>query len=213
MLSTDSLKKSFISILFILFLSISNAQAAITSSSLNNNINDLILQGNDLLVNIKATALTPLTLSSQINTIESDVSNYQLQVLAVYDTVVASVGTSLSVTDELLVSFQTLSTVSASLANATLGVSLQIAELAASTSTSSLDSSLTAMLRLSDDIGLMADRILEMANKILIMADNIGLMADRIVATQIIQSDNLKLVVDATLQTQTNTIQLIALFL
>lgn len=40
------------------------------------------------------------------------------------------------------------------------------------------------VLRLSDDIGVMADRIL-------VMADNIGIMADRIVTTQEIQSANL----------------------
>lgn len=42
----------------------------------------------------------------------------------------------------------------------------------------------STVLRLSDDIGVMADRIL-------VMADNIGIMADRIVKTQEIQSANL----------------------
>ena len=49
------------------------------------------------------------------------------------------------------------------------------------------------MLRLSDDIGIMANRILEMADKILEMADKIGEMSDRIVETQKIQSENLDL--------------------
>jgi len=43
------------------------------------------------------------------------------------------------------------------------------------------------------------------------MADNIGIMADRILETQRIQSENLKLVVDAIMQTQQNCLTLIEL--
>lgn len=52
---------------------------------------------------------------------------------------------------------------------------------------------LSAMLRLSSDIGLMADRIG-------VMADRIGTMSDRIVATQVLQSDNF-------LATQSNSLE------
>ena len=112
----------------------------------------------------------------------------------------------------MLVPLQTLATITASLGSGLLTLSMSTVTLASSTGLTTLDSSMTAMLRLSDDIGTMADRILEMADKILIMADNIGLMADRILATQVIQSDNLKVVVDAALQSQQNTILLIAVF-
>ncbi len=208
------LHKKLLAATFIVFImSITNAQAALVATTLTSDIDNLILQGNDLLVTIDATTLTSTSMSSQLSTIETDVIDYQAQVTAVYDAIVAESGTTFSLSDDLLVAFQTLSTVSSSLANATLGLGLQIADIASVTSTSTLSASLTTMLRLSDDIGLMADRILEMANKILIMADNIGLMADRIIATQIIQSDNLKLVINAILQTQTNTIELIKLFL
>ena len=47
-----------------------------------------------------------------------------------------------------------------------------------------------AMLRLSDDIGSMADKIGDMSDRILVMADNIGDMSDKIVETQRIQSKN-----------------------
>ncbi len=209
----QSLRKSFAATVIIFMMTLTNAQAALDTATLTNDINSLVLQGNDLLVSINATTLTSLSMSSQLDTVETDVTNYQAQVMATFDTIVAESGTNFSLSDDLLVAFQTLSTVSSSLATATQGLGLQIADIASTTSVSTLDSSLTTMLRLSDDIGLMADRILEMANKILIMADNIGLMADRIIATQIIQSDNLKLVINATLQTQTNTIDLITLFL
>jgi len=203
----------FLATTLLLLLNLNNAQAALDVTVVTSNINNLILQGDDLLVTIKGTTLTSTSMDSQLSAIETDVTNFQAEVVAIYDSIVVEAGTSLSLSDDLLVAFQGLSAVSSSLANATLELGIQIADLASITTTSTLSNSLSAMLRLSDDIGLMANRILEMADKILVMADNIGLMADRIIATQIIQSDNLKLVVDASLQTQTNTIQLIALFL
>jgi hypothetical protein len=63
-------------------------------------------------------------------------------------------------------------------------------------------------LQLSDDIGTMANRILEMADRILVMADNIGLMADRIILTQQIQSANLGMTQAFLLSTQQNMILL-----
>jgi hypothetical protein len=50
-----------------------------------------------------------------------------------------------------------------------------------------------AMLSLSKDIGSMADRIGDMANKIVATELQIGIMADRILETQHIQSNNLAL--------------------
>lgn len=67
---------------------------------------------------------------------------------------------------------------------------------------------LSAMLQLSNDIGLMADRILEMADRILVMADNIGLMADRILITQQIQNSNIALTQASILTTQQNMVLL-----
>ncbi|BCO10222.1 hypothetical protein GF1_25980 [Desulfolithobacter dissulfuricans] len=196
-----------------LLLSTQPARAALDSAAFTTELDSLILEGNDLLVQVNNTVLNSLTMDSQLAELETAVTNYQANIVATYDSVVAAAGTTLSLTSDMLVALQTLSTVSLSLANAFADLTVQIGELAASTSLAVLDSSLAAMLRLSDDIGLMADRILEMADKILIMADNIGLMADRIIATQIIQSDNLKLILDATLTTQNNTIKLISLFL
>ena len=67
---------------------------------------------------------------------------------------------------------------------------------------------LSAMLQLSQDIGTMADRILEMSNRILIMADNIALMSDRIITTQIIQNQNIVLTQNSILITQENMVLL-----
>ena len=49
---------------------------------------------------------------------------------------------------------------------------------------SSLQTTETLILELSDDIGAMANRISEMADRILLMSDDIGEMADRIVHTE-----------------------------
>ncbi|WP_456387179.1 hypothetical protein [Desulfolithobacter sp.] len=196
-----------------LLLSTQPVRAALDSAAFTAELNGLILQGNDLLVQVNNTTLNSLTMDIQLSDLETAVASYQANIAATYDSVVAAAGTTLSLTSDMLVALQTLSTVSLSLANAFADLTVQIGGLSASTSLAILDSSLAAMLRLSDDIGLMADRILEMADKILVMADNIGLMADRIIATQIIQSDNLKLTLDATLTTQDNTIKLISLFL
>lgn len=206
--------KQFLASIIVLFaFYTSNAQAALDPNLLTNDLDNLVFQGNDLLVNISGTTLTSLTLSTKLSNIEAQVSSYQTQVTTVYNSILAESGTSLSLSDDMLVTLQVLSSLSASLGNAVLNLTAQLTNLAVITSSSTLESSLTAMLRLSDDIGEMANRILEMADKILIMADNIGLMADRILATQIIQNDNIKLVVDAILQTQTNTIFLITAFL
>jgi len=62
--------------------------------------------------------------------------------------------------------------------------------LAPITSTPTLSDSMGSMLRLSYDIGVMADRILEMADVILAMADNIGLTADQILLIQQQQNVN-----------------------
>lgn len=190
------------------------AQAAtLDTVKLTQDLNSLVLQGDDLVAAMTKITLSPLTMSTQLTTLETSAAAYLKNVGTVYQTVANALGTSVfSVTNEMLVPLQTLATITASLGSGLLALSQSTVTLAASTSFSTLQSSMTAMLRLSDDIGMMADRILEMADKILIMADNIGLMADRILATQVIQSDNLSVVVDAVLQSQENTILLIATF-
>lgn len=61
-----------------------------------------------------------------------------------------------------------------------------------------------AMLQLSTDIGSMADRIGEMADRIVATEELIGDMADRIVLTQQIQSQNLDVIQQNILKAQEN---------
>lgn len=65
----------------------------------------------------------------------------------------------------------------------------------ASIATKNNENSQKSMLRLSDDIGVMADRINQ-------MADKINAMADKIVKTQEIQSQNLKITEENILKAQ-----------
>ena len=185
---------------------------ALDSQTLTKELDALVLEGNDLVSAVTLTNLTAFKLDSQMADLEASVDTYAANVLAVYDGVASATGT-LALDSEVLVSLQTLATVTASLAQQVVVLSNEVVALAPLTLLTSLEASLYSMLRLSDDIGTMADRILEMADKILVMADNIGLMADRILATQLIQNSNIELVVAATLQTQQNTLTLFSMFL
>ncbi len=190
------------------------AQAALNPANFTDDLNQLVLDGNVLLASMESVSLKSLTMASQLATLETSTQLYLESVGAVYKTVSSSTdNTTMSLTNEMLVPLQTLSAITASLTQSLVGLAGQVAVLSSFTSLSTLESSLTSMLRLSDDIGVMADRILEMSDQILIMADNIGLMADRILATQIIQGDNLQVIVDASLETQKNILLLFSMFL
>ncbi len=212
----QSIGSLMLALLFALILlggSADKAHAALNPANFTDDLNQLVVDGNLLLASMESVTLKSLTMTSQLATLEDSTQLYLDNVGAVYRTVSASTdNTTMSLTNEMLVPLQTLSTITASLTQSLTGLAGQIAVLSSFTSLSTLESSLTSMLRLSDDIGVMADRILEMSDQILIMADNIGIMADRILATQIIQGDNLQVIVDASLATQKNILLLFSMF-
>ncbi|HAK60493.1 MAG TPA: hypothetical protein DCO77_08945 [Nitrospiraceae bacterium] len=195
----------------IMALTASPAQAALDPGSFTADLNSLVAQGNELVATMSKTTLTAMNMGTGLSQLASSVSAYQQNVVSVYNTVASASGT-FSLTGEMLMSLQNLATINASLGSGTLGLSQMVVALAPVTFLTTLQSSMTTMLQLSTDIGVMADRILEMADAILVMADNIGSMADRILATQVIQNTNIALVVDATLQTQQNMILLAVAF-
>ena len=189
-----------------------SAQAAvIIPSTLTSDLNNLVTQGSTLVATMSKMVLSPATASSQLSQLETSVAAYQASVTTVNNTLANGTGT-FSVTTEMLTALQSLTAINVTLGSGVAVLSQSMITIAPMTFFSTLQSSMTTMLRLSDDIGVMANRILEMADKILAMADNIGAMADRILATQVIQNTNIKLIVDSTLQTQQNTILLISLF-
>jgi len=190
-----------------------SVHAALNPVTFNSDLDALITQGNDLVATTNGITLGVSTMDSDLTQLEASVADYRAQVQATYDQLVAANTAPFSIDSAMLTSLQTLSAVQAQLAQGVLGLSGQVMTLGSVTSTATLESSFSTMLRLSDDIGVMANRILEMADNILIMADNIGIMADRILETQLIQSANLQTVVNAMLITQQNTITLIGMFL
>ena len=184
------------------------AMAALDPITLTSEIDGLNQQGSDLVDSINSTILTPFTAAGRLAALETDMIDYSNNVFAVYDNILGAAGSTMSLDNDLLTSLQDLSSTMAALSQGTMGLSSQLAAIAGS----GMDSSFSSMLRLSDDIGVMANRILEMADKILLMADNIGLMADRILETQVIQNNNIELVINASLQTQRNMLALIQLY-
>ena len=122
----------------------------------------------------------------------------------------ANLAAPLTLDNETLLLTENLFVNMASLSNSSYLLSSDITLLQPTTKAITLKDGITAMLQLSSDIGEMADRIGEMADNILIMSDNIGLMADRILATQVIQSQNIALTQNSILKTQTNTLSLVS---
>jgi hypothetical protein len=112
---------------------------------------------------------------------------------------------------DLLTALNQLASLTPSLASETHRLSADLQILAQTSQAITIKDGIVAILQLSNDIGTMADRIGEMADKILIMSNNIGIMADRILATQEIQNQNVQLTQQSILQTQTNMLTVLSL--
>jgi hypothetical protein len=116
--------------------------------------------------------------------------------------------TTFSVTDADLDALGELSYIAQSMSAESVRLSMDLTAISNAAELFEYSAGLSAILQLSQDIGAMADRILEMADRILIMADNIGLMAERIITTQMIQSQNLAVTQSSILITQQNMVLL-----
>jgi len=115
---------------------------------------------------------------------------------------------SFSVTEEDLTAFDNLSASIKAMGVESLRLTYELNDIEDVTVLFEYRTGISAMLQLSNDIGLMADRILEMADRILVMADNIGIMAERIMITQQIQNSNIALTQASILTTQQNMVAL-----
>ena len=122
----------------------------------------------------------------------------------------SSLSAPLTLDADILQALEDLSAVYVSIGTEVIRLSTDLNTLDRTLEQLSIAQGISAMLRLSDDIGAMADRIGEMADRILVMSDNIGLMADRILITQQIQNDNVTLTQQNILTAQTNVIGLVS---
>lgn len=199
----------------LLFTGVSSANAAIDPDKLQADLNNLVIQGRSIVTSMNSTTLSTSNIVSNMASLQTNMAGFSTAVGALHAYLTIGDGStgSFSLTPQHLLALQNLSTIISSITTGTSRLSGQATMLAPGVFPTSLNTSFNSMLRLSDDIGLMANRILEMSDKILIMADNIGEMADRILITQMIQSNNLALVVNATLLTQQNAILMMDKFI
>jgi hypothetical protein len=184
--------------------------SVIETSSYDVTLANLITNGDLLAARMAAVALNPLTMSAQLERVATDVRNFLDQMKAA-ETVVSTdtTGNTLYVTADTLTQLANLSLMLTSLATAVDGYVIAIDGLKAMTSDPTLYASLKSMLALSADIGLMANRILELGDQILVMADNIGLQADQILVTQQAMNVEILTVQTAVLGAQTFSVSTI----
>ncbi len=185
--------------------------SVIETSSYNVTLTNLITNGNLLAARMSAVVLNPLTMSTQLASVATDVRNFLDQVKTAEAIVFADAArNTLYVSADTLMQSANLSLMLTSLGTAVDGYVIAIDGLKATTSDPTLYASLKSMLTLSADIGLMANRILEMGDQILLMADNIGLQADQILATQQAMNVNIATVQTSILGAQTLSVSTIA---
>ena len=165
--------------------------SVVETDTYNLTLEQLVVDGQLLAARMAAVVLSPWTMKTQLGTVATDVHAYLDKVKAAQATMVQDSGTSTTYLNTTpLLNLGNLSTMLTSLASALNGYVLAIDSLDAMTSSTTLSASLTSMLQISADIGIMANRILEMGDLTLAMADNIGMTADQIIATQQLQSVN-----------------------
>ena len=140
---------------------------------------------------------------AQLRTLNQSIEENTLTIKNITETM-----SSFSVTDSDMDVLDAVSSLSQNMGVESVRLSMELNAITETAELFEYSAGLNAVLQLSQDIGAMADRILEMADRILIMADNIGLMADRIITTQMIQNQNIASTQSAILLTQQNMVLL-----
>ncbi len=140
---------------------------------------------------------------AQLRTLNHSIQENTLTIKNITDTM-----STFSVTDTDLDVLDGLSSLSKNMSVESVRLSMELNTITDMAELFEYSAGINAILQLSQDIGAMADRILEMADRILIMSDNIGLMADRIITTQMIQNQNIALTQSSILLTQQNMVLL-----
>lgn len=179
--------------------SVSSAQASLTTD-----LQGLVSKGTALRSSLAAISVNQGGTCTQLGTLHRSTGDF----LASIHLVTGQLTAPLTLTADDLTLLGDLSWITRDLASDSVRLALELRTLEGTADLFEYRAALSAMLRLSADIGRMADRILEMADRILIMAGNIGLMADRILVTQQLQNANIALTQGSLLVTQQNMIAL-----
>jgi hypothetical protein len=173
-------------------------------ASLTTDLQGLVTQLTAIRTQIDAIQIPSASACADLTSVDTSIKSFTANV----NQVSAAIPTSVTVTTTDLNSLDDLSRLALATSTDAALLSGQLRGLDDLATAFEYRTSLAAMLRLSDDIGTMADRILEMADRILVMSTNIGTMADRILATQRLQNQNIALIQSAMLTTQTNMVAL-----
>ena len=151
--------------------------------------------------------LTETNMASELSTFEATSSQLLTRAVDLYsNAMLNSQNASHYINGDTLTLLGDLSNIHKALAIALDSYAQAVQQLAPITDNAILGDAIASMLRLTQDIGLMSDRIMEMTDKIIVMADNVGSMADRIVETQNIQQTNVVLTESSLLAAQTTVI-------
>ncbi len=173
-------------------------------------LNTLTIQGELLAADLVTTVLNPFTMKYQMADAAADVKSFLVLIKTMNETLEAvSADNTLSVESTTLTSLANMSIMATSISTALSGFTVAIESLEPLISSRNLEPSLSSMLAMSADIGMLAASIVETGDLILMMADNIGLTADQIILTQELQSANLAASQATVLATQEMAIGLI----
>lgn len=171
-------------------------------ASLSTDLQALVVQGTTLRTSLAAISVAQGNTCTQLGGFNASLESYLASIQAVYGQLTVPV----TLTAADLTALDDLSVLAKGMAADSVRIALELRSLEDVADLFEYRAALSGMLRLSDDIGIMADRILEMADRILVMADNIGAMADRILLTQQLQNANVALTQASILTTQQNMV-------
>lgn len=171
-------------------------------ASLGTDLQNLVAQGTTLRASLAAISVAQGNTCTQLGGFNASLESYLASVQAVY----AQLTVPVTLTAADLTALDDLSGLAKGMAVDSVRIALELRSIEDVADLFEYRAALSGMLRLSDDIGIMADRILEMADRILVMADNIGAMADRILLTQQLQNANVALTQASILTTQQNMV-------
>jgi hypothetical protein len=175
----------------------------VQATTLSTDLQSLVSQGNDINIQLSAMSLTKDNACSELGAAVTSVNAFITSINTVSGTI-----SPLSVDADSLTALDDLATLSMNTSSVLPVLSADLTALNLTSEMADIVAAMDAMLKLSDDIGVMANRILEMGDKILVMSDNIGTMADRILLTQQIQSTNMAMTQSFILSTQENIVAL-----
>lgn len=191
-------KRAGLGVALVLTIMVLPAWAGLTA-----NLENLVAQGSAINTSLDLFSFTDQS-CSDLGSLNRDLEN----LAASAQTVTAGLTGTLSVSYEDLDALDSLSEMAKEMALNSVRMGMEIQDVEDVADLFEYRAGLSAMLELSQDIGLMADRILEMADRILAMSDNIGTMAQRILMTQQIQNANIALTQASLLTTQQNMVLL-----